>query len=720
MRKIILSVTAAAMLGSIGTVPLAASNEIEYNDPAGYTFRYTENGDEITIEKCITGDSDDLVIPKEIDGKKVTALGAYIFDEGFKSLTIEADIEVIPEYCVFDAKGLETVVLNEGLKILEGSNFYACPDLESITLPESLEKLGDGALYDNRSLASITIPDNVKEIGMSVLMDCPSLTTINWDMTADECDDGFAENTPWLREYSKDHDWLALNDGEYLVQYIGSTGDVVIPEFTKMNPGACADNDAIRSVTIDRELPESTFVRCPNLTKAVVTSPVLSGSTFYDCEALTDVTLSDEITTIEPRTFAGCSSLKTIDLPDELEVIGDRAFSSSGLTEIDIPETVTKIGERAFSYCKGLTSVKLPSNLRELGEQAFYNCTGLKSVNIPSGVANSLKSTFSMCTSLSDIDCETVTESIYLATNNTPWRENYAKNQTGDFFIIGSTLLAYNGSDRDPVIPDGVKVIEDDAFLDADIDSVTIPSSVETINSSAFYGSALKELTIPSTVKEIGMYAFAECDELEKLDIKGGTKIGKFAFSECTSLKDENISISDSAQINKQAFSPMDSAADLPAASEEKPESTKAPAATAKPQTTEKPQTTAKPEPTESPGPKTLTVTNENGEISINIEDDKVVFPDAKPFIDENGRTQIPIRAAAELLGCDVEWNGLTQTVTITDGDEVVTLVIGRTQMQKGQQITEMDTAPVIVNDRTYIPVRFAGEALGLEVNWNE
>ena len=88
MRKIILSVTAAAMLGSIGTVPLAASNEIEYNDPAGYTFRYTENGDEITIEKCITGDSDDLVIPKEIDGKKVNALCAYIFDEVFKSLTI--------------------------------------------------------------------------------------------------------------------------------------------------------------------------------------------------------------------------------------------------------------------------------------------------------------------------------------------------------------------------------------------------------------------------------------------------------------------------------------------------------------------------------------------------------------------------------------------------------------------------------------------------------
>ena len=58
--------------------------------------------------------------------------------------------------------------------------------------------------------------------------------------------------------------------------------------------------------------------------------------------------------------------------------------------------------------------------------------------------------------------------------------------------------------------------------------------------------------------------------------------------------------------------------------------------------------------------------------------------------------------------------------MTITDGDEVIKMTTGSLLLQRGDEITEMDTAPVIVNDSTYIPVRFAGEALGLEVNWQE
>jgi len=41
-------------------------------------------------------------------------------------------------------------------------------------------------------------------------------------------------------------------------------------------------------------------------------------------------------------------------------------------------------------------------------------------------------------------------------------------------------------------------------------------------------------------------------------------------------------------------------------------------------------------------------------------------FPDAEPFIDENSRTQVPIRFVGEALGANVSWDGNTKKVTIT------------------------------------------------------
>ena len=90
-----------------------------------------------------------------------------------------------------------------------------------------------------------------------------------------------------------------------------------------------------------------------------------------------------------------------------------------------------------------------------------------------------------------------------------------------------------------------------------------------------------------------------------------------------------------------------------------------------------------------------------------------------KYIIDENNRTQIPIRAIGEMLGCDVDWNGDSQTVTITKDDKLIVIVIGKKEMQSGKEVIEMDTEAKIVNDRTYIPVRFVGEAFGMQVNYN-
>ena len=69
-------------------------------------------------------------------------------------------------------------------------------------------------------------------------------------------------------------------------------------------------------------------------------------------------------------------------------------------------------------------------------------------------------------------------------------------------------------------------------------------------------------------------------------------------------------------------------------------------------------------------------------------------------------------------MGCTVEWNDAAQTATLTKDNTVVIISIGNASMQVGKDIITMDTTAQIINERTYIPVRFVGEALGMTVNW--
>lgn len=134
------------------------------------------------------------------------------------------------------------------------------------------------------------------------------------------------------------------------------------------------------------------------------------------------------------------------------------------------------------------------------------------------------------------------------------------------------------------------------------------------------------------------------------------------------------------------------------------------------PTDTPAPVNTEIPEPTGTMPSVLKVFSGNNPQIAV---DNKIVrFPDAKPFIDINNRTQIPIRAVAEMLKCDVEWVSDTSTVIITSNDGVIILTIGSNIMIHNGNKVLMDTEALIKNDRTYIPVRFVAEALGLTVKW--
>jgi hypothetical protein len=157
---------------------------------------------------------------------------------------------------------------------------------------------------------------------------------------------------------------------------------------------------------------------------------------FAYCDSLTDITISDSVTSIGANVFYDCSNLSGINIPKNLSFIGEGAFygcySLSGIsvdnansqyssengvlfnknkttlityprmksgTSYTIPSSVTSIGSYAFFYCESLTDVTIPHRVASIGERAFSGC-GLTSVIIPSSVRSIGDEAFRNCEEL--------------------------------------------------------------------------------------------------------------------------------------------------------------------------------------------------------------------------------------------------------------------------------------------------------------------------------
>jgi beta-lactamase superfamily II metal-dependent hydrolase len=90
---------------------------------------------------------------------------------------------------------------------------------------------------------------------------------------------------------------------------------------------------------------------------------------------------------------------------------------------------------------------------------------------------------------------------------------------------------------------------------------------------------------------------------------------------------------------------------------------------------------------------------------------------DVPPAI-ENGCTLVPLRVIFEALGADVQWNGSTQTVTASKSGTKIILIIGGSAYKNSQEV-KLSVPAKIIEGRTMVPLRFISEALGCQVAWD-
>lgn len=442
----------AAVYAQAAEIKASADAEV----PSHETFTYNEGNltyrYEITVNGNInitgySGTDTEIVIPGEIDGKKVTGIDRFAFMEHktFTKLTIPDSVTDIG----FDA-------------------FRACSNLTEVTMPRELVKIDYGAFRECSSLREIAIPDSVTSIGDAAFGDCSSLEAI-------KVEEG---NLNY-----KDIDGVLLDKtGEKLITCPGGkTGEYQIPEGVK---------------TIESKA----FQVCGSLVKILISSGVtqIMQGAFSHCGNLMEIKVEEGNINYKDidgvlfdktgKKLIACPGGKTgkYVIPTGVIEIGNSAFRGCALTEVAIQENAISIGEWAFGDCSDLTGITIPTGVTSIGSSAFWKCSSLTKVTLPTSITSIGSSVFYGCKSLTEVTIPT----------------SVAR--------IEASMFASCTSLTEVIIPTGVMSIENSAFANCiNLTEVTIPTSVTRIDGDAFLNcKSLTEVTIPANAATIGDRAF--------------------------------------------------------------------------------------------------------------------------------------------------------------------------------------------------------------------
>ena len=508
----------------------------------------------------------------------ITGINDYTITE----LIIPDCVTSIGEKAFSDCTKLINVVIHENVKSIGNDAFYRCNSLESMTLPCVISSFANIFNSSSKSVPSslktvtviagsivstafngceniteIIVLDSVKKIFSGAFSGCSRLESIT---------------LPFVGESRKN----VRDTYQYPFGYIFGSSSYTGGTKTEQR---FYGSSLSTTTTANYYIPSS-------LKNVTITGGKILDGAFYNCSNLTDITISDGVTSIgkgpsstNGSAFSGCkfknvNYLGTIESWCKIEgAAGYLICSGTEKLVIDgkeiagnlvIPSTVNSIPFYAFNNCKNITSVTIPNSVTSIGSEAFDNCSSLTSITIPDSVTSIGREAFYNCSNLASIN--------YLGTIES-WCKIEGLNNLMRYGT-SNKMLVIDGKEitNKLVIPDTVTSIAAYAFCYyANIISITISENVTSIGYGAFYGcSSLESITIPfvgaskdGTENTNFGYIFgtdsaaynSDCvpPSLKTVVITGGNTIDSNAFENCTSIT--SVTIPDSVtSIGEYAF----------------------------------------------------------------------------------------------------------------------------------------------------------------------
>ncbi|MDF2678296.1 MAG: hypothetical protein K0Q97_2643, partial [Bacillota bacterium] len=89
------------------------------------------------------------------------------------------------------------------------------------------------------------------------------------------------------------------------------------------------------------------------------------------------------------------------------------------------------------------------------------------------------------------------------------------------------------------------------------------------------------------------------------------------------------------------------------------------------------------------------------------------------PFINKDNRVMIPLRKSLEVIGAKVSYDNVNSIVTAKKDGITIKIPIGKNSIDVNGQIVKMDTTAILMDNRTYIPLRAIFSAFGYEIEYH-
>ncbi|MCQ4672836.1 leucine-rich repeat protein [Lactonifactor longoviformis] len=506
------------------------------------------------------GEDSDVVIPEEIDGVLVTAIGKEAFRDNqnitsvsFPSslvaigqmafsdcrnlsgvLEIPDSVETIGSNAFYNCIGFSGLQLGNGLKTIESYAFYGCTGFTGdLILPDSVASVGSNAFYGNSGFdgslklsgsmtavsaycfaecknltGKLEIPDSVKTVGYYAFRNAGKLTSVELGQNVTELNEGSGYNS-----YSS----FEGCDGVADITFRGS------------NP------PGIRSVT-------GMFQNLKGLESLTVPAGAYRDYALaygdYVQNGVRLLTESEEEQLIEENILiCYTGSASQVEIPEGVTEIGPGAFqNNTSLQNVTIPQSVEKIDRNAFRGCAQLEKVEFPMTNLELGEFAFYGCSSLSGIlEFPENLSSIRKGAFQGCSGL-----EGVILPEYLAE-------------------IGDNAFYYcTGLSGELSVPPRVRRIGSQAFYNcSNLSTLILQEGLEAIGDYAFSQcSGMKgDLTLPDTLTALGTSAFSSCSQFERLTLSENlTQIKVYTFSDCKGISGEIVIPDSVVSVGYDAF----------------------------------------------------------------------------------------------------------------------------------------------------------------------
>ena len=373
-------------------------------------------------------------------------------------VTIPDTVEVVGESAFENNQKVQFVVIPKSVKRLEAYVFWGCNNLEEVVLGKGLTAVDEYSFAGCTGLKQITIPENIQSIDAQAFAGCVNLTDIYIPATVT----GIAEDA----FLNCDNVTIHADEGSVAAQFAQKLAeqknrDPLVTAAPVQTPTAVSRPDTQATTE-----PVSTATPAPVATP--VPGNVLGSTIIVGNHALVMVHPGEEKVQqgyTEPE--AGQETGEEQDITAETEngkIPEWMYYRNQSVSAVTIPEGTTEIGRFAFSR-SSLRTVTIPEGVTVIDYAAFYHCDNLDNVILP----------------------DTVNTVGAKAFTHTGWLDDFEENSMDDFLISGDILVAYKGNLPEVVIPDGVRVIAEEAFRNhTELKKVHLPASVTDIGNDAF------------------------------------------------------------------------------------------------------------------------------------------------------------------------------------------------------------------------------------------